>query len=267
MLGEVPAKAALCTQELAVDRRLGVALGVHDLVSFGAVLDRAAHAAVAADRALAVELPLAALLEPRDGEQRGRRADLDAAAAEHTARVDHRAVEGRGDVATKAAVDNLDRVRADHFVADARALAAQDAVLVVADEERVVVLIQRARDVLLESGFGQAIVVRVLLQRAGTGLVAGDAIERVIGDEQIERVATERGQLLALRAHDHAGLDSQTAARHRVGPPLDLDQTQPAAAGGLELGVMAEPRDVDVVSERGVERCRAGFDAERLAVR
>ena len=143
---EVPAGAALDAQELAVDGRLPVASGVDDALVLRLKLQAAADAAVAADRALGGELRLAPLADARLGQQGRRRADLDAAPAEDARGVDHEAVEGGGDVAGEAPARIVDGVHADDLVADAHALAAEDAVLVVAHEEGVVVLEQRARE-------------------------------------------------------------------------------------------------------------------------
>jgi hypothetical protein len=164
MLGKVPARAALDAHEFAVGRRLGITLGVDDVIAFRPIVDAATHAAVAADGLLVLEFPFAALLEARDRQQRGGRANLHAASAEHAVRVGHRHVEGRGDMAAKAPIDDLDGMRADDLVAYPHALGAQDAVLVIADEEGVVGLIQRARELEIVAGLGDAVVVGVFLQ-------------------------------------------------------------------------------------------------------
>ena len=102
-------------------------------------------------------------------------------------------------MAVEAAAGIVDGVGADDLVADAHALAAEDAVLVVAHEEGVVVLVERAGHLEVEAGLGDVELVGVFLQVAGAVLVAGDAGERMLGDEEIDDVAAHGGQLLALR--------------------------------------------------------------------
>ncbi len=248
---EVPAGTALDAQEFAIDGCLPVAPGVDDALVL---------------RLKRGELRLAPLAEARLGQQGRRRADLDAAPAEDAGGVHHEAVEGSGDVAGEAPASVVDGVHADDLVADAHAFAAEDAVLVVAHEEGVVVLEQRARELEVEAGLADAVAVGIFLQIAGAVLVARGAGERMIRDEEIDDVPAHTGELFGLGVDDETVLAGHSARRRRVGPAFDLHQAEPAAARGPQRRVMAEPRDVDPMGERRVQHGSARQEVDVLAI-
>ncbi len=172
---EVPTRAAFDAEKLTVHRRVGIALGIDNALVLEEKLHAAAHAAVAAESTLARELPIPPFTQARLGHERGCWADLNAAAAENAGRIDHDAVKGGGDMAVKAPPGIFDRVHADDFVADAHALAAENTVLMVAHEERIVILVESPGHLEVEARRADAEFVGIFLQIAGAVFVARNA--------------------------------------------------------------------------------------------
>ena len=130
-----------------------------------------------------IQLPLTTASHTRNRHQSGRRADLYTAAAVDTRRIDHGAVEGRGYVTLKPASDDLDGVGADNFITDAYTAAAENAVLVIADEKGIVILIQGARELEIMRGFLNVVFVGIILQKAVPCFVTGHAVQWMVGDK------------------------------------------------------------------------------------
>jgi hypothetical protein len=164
------------------------------------VFKTATDATVAADRALAGQLPLATLAQTRLGQERSRWADLHATSAEDAGGVDHRTVEGGGNVAGKAPARKLNRISTHNFITDPGALPAQNTILMVADKEGVVILEQGPGKLKVIAGLGNAVLIGIALQVAGAIFIADNTAQRVIRDKEVNNVTAQLGQLVALGA-------------------------------------------------------------------
>ena len=178
------------------------------------------------------------------GRQGPHRADLDGVARE--VRAERLAREGRHlhEVATSGEVDQgLTR----HLVGEPGAAAALDAALAVEQDQlgdrdglgEVSLLLDEAG---LAGTVGQGLV----LQRALAALVADRAVERVVGEEELEDAVLGLLDLLRVGDDLHALASSDVAGGHEGRAPraLDLDEAHPADADGLHARVVAEARDV-----------------------
>ncbi|GAG52668.1 unnamed protein product, partial [marine sediment metagenome] len=68
------------------------------------------------------------------------RTNLDTITAEYARRIDHGAIEGRRDVAFESTLSEIKRMHTGDLIAHAHTASAEDAVLMIPDENRVVVL-------------------------------------------------------------------------------------------------------------------------------
>ena len=101
---------------------------------------------------------------------------------------------------------------------------------------------------LLELGRAGAVLERLVLQWALAAFVADRAVQRVVDEDELQRVLTSLygglagiAELQALGHADGAGRDDHPAAAHVL-----LHQAHTARAQRVQLGVRAEHRDVDV---------------------
>ena len=87
---------------------------------------------------------------------------------------------------------------------------------------------------------------RLVLQRALAALVADRAVERVVGQQELEHAVLGLLHLLRGGVDDHALAGLDEAGRLQRGAPraLHLDQAHAAHADGLHARVVAEARDV-----------------------
>ncbi len=188
------------------------------------------------------------------------RADLDRVAGE----VGGEGEVGEGvDLRRVAPVLELDqRVPAD-LLAEPGAAGAEDASLPieqdqVGDGDRLLVIAFDLDESALPGTVGEGLV----LQRALSALVAYRAIERVIGEQELEHT------FLGLLHRRAAGLDDHPVGdrvgagchQHRASGPLDLDQAHPAHPDRLHPLVPAEPRDVGPLVLGGLDQQRPGSD-------
>ena len=152
--------------------------------------------------------------------------------------------EGRGHAGVGAAVGEVDRADALDFGADAHAVAAEHALVRVADErrggevDRVVLLHGFEADVLDAELVGDALQGAVLV--AG----AGRAFAVVVGEQEFHADLAHVADLLGVRVDDHAGRGGGGAGRHDA-LAFDEDEAETACAVDAQFGVVAEGRDLD----------------------
>ncbi len=178
------------------------------------------------------------------GGQRADRADLHRVAAEVGGEGLGR--EGR-DLDVLAASGEVDLRLAGHVGGEAGAAGALDAALAVEQDQ------VRDGDGLLEvalllneAGLARAVGQRLVLQRALAALVADRAVERVVGQQELEHAVLGLLHLLRRGVDDHAlaGLDEAGRLQGGAARALHLDQAHAAHADGLHARVVAEARDV-----------------------
>ena len=197
------------------------------------------------------EIPRPRLEPVRRRRQRADGADLHRVAREVGA---ERQVGERHHLRLVAALGEVDEGVAGDFVGEARAPVAQDAALPVEQDE------VADRDRLLEvallldvAALPRAVAVRLVLQRALSTLVADRAVERMVGEEQLDHRLLGRLGRRRIGLHLHVRSDGDHARRlqHRPAPGVDVDEAHPAHAHRVHPLVVAEPRDVDVVALGG----------------
>jgi hypothetical protein len=256
--GEVAeGEPALVVDPLLVD--LGVVAGqpAHHRAAAAVRADRAAARTVLADaiRGHQVERPRA---EPvRRAGERADRADLDRVAGEVGL---ERLVLRHADLLLRAALEQVDERVAGDLLREPGAALAEHAALAVQKDLRGDRQRLGERPLLVdEPGVRAAGAHRLVLQRAFATLVADRAVQRVVDEQQLHHpllgLLGDRGRVLGL--DDHAVRDRHRAAGLRLGhrPPahLHLDQALAAGAGGVEQGVVAEPRDDDAEPLAGAD--------------
>ena len=159
---------------------------IDNLPIFLCILDLAANTAVSANCLYPVKLPFAAFLQPGDRHERCSRTNLYAVAAKNTGGVLERIIKRGSDLALESTFDEIDGTGADDFIANPHAAPAQDAVLVIADKEGVVVLVERFGNLKFMAGFIYAEFIGIFLQLACTAFIAGEAVQRVLRDKQVD---------------------------------------------------------------------------------
>jgi hypothetical protein len=212
-------------------------------------------------------------------------ADGDAGAAELAAGGDVRVPPGRPDQRARPAVLERQHGRTAHLVTHAHAAAAQDAEVVVAVVERVVVLGLQAPvgdrvgdvrdpDTLDDPLQLAALVVRTavaagrdpclvdgLLAAFALGLLVADqTARRMLREDQLQHLAAHLAQCGRVADHDHAFLDQGAAGQRVAAHAGDLDRAEPATAERRELLVGAERRHVDAGRFRRLQNGRAFRD-------
>ena len=146
-----------------------------------------------------------------------------------------------------AAAGEVDQGLTGHLVGEARAAGALDAALAVEQHE------VRNGDGLLEmpflldeAGLARAVGQRLVLERTLATLVAHRAVERVVGQQELEHAVLRLLDPVVARVHHHAVRDLHEAGRGQRGAarPFHVDQAHAAHAHRLHAWVVAEARDV-----------------------
>ncbi len=200
--------------------------------------EAAADSAVRARRRhCALGLPQAddRLLSQRRGWAR-----LDAGTAGDALGLEERLVLAGGNLRLEAAALNGQRERSLHLIAGTHATRADDAQLRIEREVGIALVLGSGTvhlDVVaLEAvgSLGDADDLGHVLQLAMPVGRTGHALQRMIGNVQIQHPAPQLRQLLRLRADFHPRSHGGRAGRRETPPPLDLHQAQPAGAEGLQ---------------------------------
>ena len=265
-MGRLEVEAAAVAQPAPVDR-VGVDAEVaHELVA------RRLHDGAAADaarraRALdLLEVPRPGLEAVRRRGQRADRADLHRVAGEVRR---ERLVRERHHLGLVAALHEADQRVAGDLVGEAGAAVAQDAALAVEQHE------VADRDRLLEvallldvAALARAVAERLVLQRALAALVAHRAVQRVVGEQQLEDalLGPLRRRRLGVDLHVRRHRDHARRRQLRTAAAVDLDEAHPAHADRAHPVVPAEPRDVRAGALGGGDDQLALAGRERPAV-
>ena len=198
------------------------------------------------------------------------RAHRDALAAVGAVRLGEHAVEGRGDGGVEAAADGAEHAHRLDIVAHAFAAAAEDALVHVAgDGDGLLVL---ALGLLALVGHLADVEARdEFLELAVVALGAGEAVVRVVGEDELGDGLAGAHDAGGVGLDDHAFRDHGGAGRGQVAAAFDLDDADAAGSRGvLDAGAL----EVDV-TERGngnphgsgrIEDGGSFCDAHRAAV-
>ena len=148
----------------------------------------------------------------------------------------------------------VEGVDADLLVAYPHAAPAQDAAVVVDEDD----LVEDFLGVRLRDGFVGALVdflgESLVLQLAGAGLVAVGAIQGMVLQLQLNHVAADFLDRLAIRDHAHAGRGLHGAGGHGPRRPrLNLHHAHAAGAVGIQAGIGAERWDFDADGLTGLQ--------------
>ncbi len=212
----------------------------HELVAAGLDDDTAADRARRARALDLLEIPRPGLEPVGRGRERADGTDLHGVAREVRR---ERFVGEREDLGLVAPVGEGDERVAGDLVGEPGAPVTEDAALAVEQDE------VADRDRLLEvalllevPALARAVAQRLVLQRALAALVADRAVERVVGEEQLEHALLGPLHALGRRAHDLAVGHVRHAAdhHHRAPRPFDLDEALPAHADRRHPRVVAE---------------------------
>jgi hypothetical protein len=102
--------------------------------------------------------------------------------------------------------------------------------------------------------------------------LAGEAVERVVGEDELDNVAAQLADLGRLGEKVHPGRQRRVAGRNdparTIGLEGDLDRTNPAGPVGLELRRITQRRDMPApaVAVDEVQQGVAFFEEHRLSV-
>ena len=185
--------------------------------------------AMRADGADVGHLPGPRLIAIDAAGQRADRADVDARAALVAFQV---IAHVRSDLGDHAAIDHAQRADAHAFIADAHAAEAENAARRIEKHHRGKLLLRRVDLLFRVAAFARAVAEDHVLQFALAALIANRAIQRMIRQQELQRVLAGLRHLRRLGAHDHAFGDRQRACRHHLRHLLHFHQAH--AAGGLQ---------------------------------
>ena len=243
MIVEIEGVAALDAQELAVDAAAVAVVAADDLVVARAQRRLAAIAAVRADGADVGHLPGTRLVAVRAAGQRADGADIDAGAALVALQVI--AYVG-SDLADHAAIDHAQRAHAQRLIADAHAAETQNAARRIEVDHGGELLLRGMDFFFRVAALAGAVTEHHVLQFALAALIADRAIERVVGEQELQGIFARLFDLFGFGAHHHAFGYRQSACRHHLRHLLHFHQAH--AAGGRQ-------REAFVVAERRESRC------------
>ena len=234
---EIEAVAALDAQELAVDAGAVAIVAADDAVVARAERGLAAIRAMRADGADVGHLPGARLVAVGAAGERAHGADVDAGAALVAFQVV--AMVGR-DFGDHSAVDHAERIHAHAFIADAHAAVAENAARRIEEHHRRKLLFGG-----VDLGFGVAALAGAVaeghvLQFALAALIAHRAIERMVGEQELQHVLARGGHLRRFRADHHALGHGKRAGGHQLGHLFHFHQAH--AAGGLPASGLRSSR-------------------------
>src|SRR5208282_6359997 len=184
------------------------------------------------------------LVEPRPG---GTRRDTCAAARAGIRRAE-RGAEVHDHAVVRAAVGNIERVGAFHFLAGAHATGAQDATVVV-EGEVFARHVHRARGIKVRDADGVNPVPIALKLEFAIALVHHAEWADVVAfaEQQFQRAAAQFLERFALGVHLLTVLRRSRARRHHFGAADNLDDAHAAAAPRRQMFQETERGDVDAV--------------------
>src|SRR5450755_5180261 len=153
------------------------------------------------DSAHMLHLPRARVIAVSAAGQSADGADVDAHAT--LVALEVIALVGR-DLRNHAAVDHAQRAHAHAFTADTHAAIAQNATRIIEEHHRGPLLLVHVNLHLREAALARAIAEGHVLQFALTALVAHRAIQRMVGQQELQHGFARRYYLRRFRAHHHA---------------------------------------------------------------
>ncbi len=165
-----------------------------------------------------------------------------------------------------AAVLNAQRPDIHAFAANADAAVAQNAARAVEVHHRRPLLLVAMVLHVHELRFGGAVLEGHVLQFALAAGIAHRAVERMVGEQQLEHRLARLLDLVALGGDHHALGDRRGARGLQLGHLLDFHQAHAAGALQREAGVIAERRHLDARALAGLNEQRPRGNGELLAV-
>ena len=248
----VPAEAALGAEIVLPGRA-----HPHDLAVPPFKGDGAAAAAVVADRRRPLEAPAPRLILELTRGERAHGADLHAFAAKFAVQ---RPVEVGADPRPRAAPREGPLSHGVLLVADAHALAAEDAAADVPLNDGALVVRREVSLLRIKPALAEAVLVHQVLEPAFACLVADGAVQGVFDEQELEDHPPRLDERRGAGPHHHV-VDRRRGARRRelARRSLQLHEADPAGPEGMELIVVAEGRDAGARRLRGVEDRGPGF--------
>ncbi len=226
----------------------------------------AAHPAVGASCTDPLRLPGATQAPHLLLRQGPRRADLHALAAEDAIALMVGVIASRDDLAVLAPVPVADGPVDDQLVAGLHASSAEDATAEVTDDEGVDVL---DRIDILVSGEEAAVHFVSISQFLKAAVSVCLAEQAVVPARRKKKFRVEPAGLVnprRVRGDVHFRRDRGGAGRHQRAGPLDLNEADPAGAGGRKALEVTEGRDLDPVIAGCIENELSQFERNRPAV-
>jgi hypothetical protein len=156
-------------------------------------------------------------------------------------------------MASKSASSKIDRMSTHNLVTNAHAASAQNAVLMIADKERIIILIKRLGYFELMAGFTDTKFIGVLLKKTHATLITGYTIQWVFGNEKVYDLPAGLLQFCVLGFDRHTIRAGQTAAGSRIRISLNIDNAQAAATRYTQLRVIAQMGNVDIIRQGGFQ--------------
>src|ERR1019366_6213569 len=222
-VGEVEGVAPLDAEEVAIDAALVAVVAAHDLHArvgaAGPPRGFATVAAVGADGAHVLHLPGTRLVTISTRGERADRADVNAHAALFALQMI--LLVGRNNRAGTAVL-NPPRPDIHAFAANPNAAIAQDATRTVEVHHRRPLLLVAMVLHVHELRFGRTVFEGHVLQFAFAAGIAHRAVERMVGEQQLEHGLARLLDLVALGGDHHALSDRRGARGLQLGHPLDF---------------------------------------------
>src|SRR5438105_3226779 len=251
-------------QPAAVDLGIGSRYQAEHRLGAAVDLDIAADGAAVTHRGRTDEVPGPRLEPVLAAGQRADRAPLDRVTAEDRG---VRLAVQCGDLAVGAALDGGQRRVSRDLLVKPDAAEAHDAAFAVQHDlrpERIGLLLVTL--FFGEAGSAWAVSEGVVLQGTLATLVANRAVERVVGEQELEHAVLSGDDVWRVGVDDHVGSDGCGTGGLQAGQFLDLHQAHAAGADGLQPGLVAEDRDLEPDQLGGPDEQHALRRGQLLAV-
>ena len=242
MVIEIESIAALNAEELAIDAGAIAIVTAQNLIVARAQSRLAAIRAMRADGADMLHLPRPCLVSIDAAGQRAHRADIDTHAAfvavEMVAFI-------RRNLGNRTTIHHAQRAHTHAFIANAHAAETEDATRAIVKHHRRPLLLIDVPLVLDEAAFARAVAEHHVLQFALAALIANRAIERMVGQQELERHLARLTHLLGIGADHHALGHRRGAGGRHLGSFFHFHQAHAASRLQRIAVVIAESRNLN----------------------
>ena len=139
---------------------------------------------------------------------------------------------GQGDAGVKSSAEVINGSAELKILADLDASATKDALATVVDDGWAVLDGLDGNGVNGKTGLLYAEFVGVFLEVAFAGLIAGQTVVRMVGEQELNNHAAGLAELFGVGTNDHARSGRMGTGRHEGSGSFELDKAEPAGTAG-----------------------------------